>query len=78
MRHKGGLTPKERPNLGSSFYMFDLLPLSLPYINWASQEGGLFHEVLPPVLGFSFVPFSRAFSFLFLLVTAILDSFFLF
>ena len=74
MRHEGGLTPKERPTLGSSFYMFHVLPLSLLYINQASQEGCLFH---PPVLGFSFVPLSWAFSFLFLLVTAILDSLFL-
>ena len=39
LRHEGGLTPKERPNLGSSFYMFHLFPLSLLYINQASQEG---------------------------------------
>ena len=31
-------------NFGSSFYMFFLLPLSLPYINWASQEGCLFYQ----------------------------------
>ena len=30
-------------NFGSSFYMFFLLPLTLPYVNWASQEGCLFH-----------------------------------
>ena len=34
---------RERPSLGSSFYMFFLLPLSLPYLNWASQESSLFH-----------------------------------
>ena len=28
-----------RLNLGSSFYVFCLLPLSLPYVNWASPEG---------------------------------------
>ena len=33
-------------NIGSSFYMFFLLPLSLPYINWASQEGCLFYQRL--------------------------------
>ena len=44
LRREGGLTQKgERLNLGSSFYMFCLLPLSLPYVNWASQEGCLFH-----------------------------------
>ena len=32
-----------QPNFGSSFYMFFLLPLSLPYVNWASQEGCLFY-----------------------------------
>ena len=41
-----------------------LLPtLSLPYANWASQEGGLFlsPEVLSPVCRYSFVPFLQAF-----------------
>ena len=33
---------RERPNLGSSSYFF-FLPLSLPYVIWASQEGCLFH-----------------------------------
>ena len=43
-RREGGLTQKgERLNPGSSFCMFCLLPLSLPYVNWASQEGCLFH-----------------------------------
>ena len=32
-----------QPNFGSSFYMFFLLPLGLPYINWASQECCLFY-----------------------------------
>ena len=27
-----------QPNFGFSFYMFFLLPLGLPYVNWASQE----------------------------------------
>ena len=30
-------------NFGSSFYLLFLLPLSLPYVNWASQEGCLFY-----------------------------------
>ena len=30
-------------NLGFSFYTFCLLSLSLPCVNWASQEGSLFH-----------------------------------
>ena len=53
--------------LASSFCMFCLLPPSLPYANWASQEGGVFvsPEVLTPVHGFSFVPFSQAFLFVF-------------
>ena len=32
-----------RPNFGPSVYIFFLLPLSLPYVNWASQEGCLFY-----------------------------------
>ena len=32
-----------QPNFGSSFYMFFLLPLSLPYVNRASQERCLFY-----------------------------------
>ena len=32
-----------RLNFGSSFYVIFLLPLSLLYVNWASQEGCLFH-----------------------------------
>ena len=50
-RHEGGPTRKigrekrgPRLNFGSSFYMFFfLLHLSLPYVNWSSQEGCLFH-----------------------------------
>ena len=30
-------------NFGSSFYTFFLLPLSLSYVNWASQESCLFY-----------------------------------
>ena len=30
-------------NFGSSFYMISLLPLSLPCVNWVSQEGCLFY-----------------------------------
>jgi len=30
-------------NFGSSFYMFFLLPLGLPCVNWASQECCLFY-----------------------------------
>ena len=30
-------------NFDSSFYMIFLLPLSLPCVNWASQEGCLLH-----------------------------------
>ena len=33
----------QRPNFGFSFYMFFLLSLSLPCVNWASQEGCFFH-----------------------------------
>ena len=31
------------PSFGSSFFMFFLLPLSLPFVNWDSQEGCLFY-----------------------------------
>ena len=53
--------------------------MSLPYANRAGQEGGVFvlPEILTPVHGFSFIPFSQAFPFLCLLATTILDSFFL-
>ena len=39
------LEKKRNPwlNFGSSFYLLFLLPLSLPYVNWASQEGCLLH-----------------------------------
>ena len=47
-RYEGGLIPKERLSLGSSFYIFCLLPPSLPCVTWASQEGCLFY------LSFSF------------------------
>ena len=48
------------------FINFVSYALSLPYANWASQEGGMFvsPEVLTPVCGFSFVPFLRVFPFL--------------
>ena len=62
----------------SSFYMFFLLPLGLPYVNWASQECCMFY----------WGPYSRPrallcsifkdFSLLWLLTAAIFDSFFLF
>ena len=45
-RHESRLTQKTRRkefNLGTSFYKFFLLPLSLPYVNWASQEGSLLY-----------------------------------
>ena len=48
LKREGGPTQKkwreERGSIfGSSFYLFFLLPLSLPYVNWASQEGCLLH-----------------------------------
>ena len=47
-RREGGPTQKKRRevpllNFGSSFYMFFLLPLSLPCVNWPGQEGCLFY-----------------------------------
>ena len=47
-RHKGGLTPKERPQsiLASSFYMFVSSPASsLPCTNWASKKGVCFFHL---------------------------------
>ena len=41
---EGGSTQKtEGKPRPSSFYVFFLLPLSLPYVNWASLEGCLFY-----------------------------------
>ena len=66
LRGEGKPTPKERPQsvLASSFYMFvSFLPE--PDANWAGQEGDVFvsQEVITPVHGSSFVPFSRVFPF---------------
>ena len=78
LRHEGRQTQKGRLNSGSSFYTFCLLPMNLPYVNWDSQEGCLFH------LGFSFQSSNfLLFHFLgfFLSLSfshSILDSFFLF
>ena len=46
LRHEGGLTQKERPQsvLASSFYSFVSSLLSLPYANWASQEGSVYQN----------------------------------
>ena len=49
LRCEGRLTQRlekkrdQRPNFGSFYCMFFLLTLSLPYVNWASQEGCLFY-----------------------------------
>ena len=49
LRCESGLTKRCKEKRGwrlnsfSSFYMFYLLPMSLPYVNWASQEGCLFY-----------------------------------
>ena len=83
LKCEGRLTPKgESLNL-SWLYLFIYFVsslLSLPYANWASQEGDVFvpPEFLTLVHGLSFVPFSRDFPFLCLLATNILESFFLF
>ena len=82
-RHKGGLTPKERPQsiLASSFYKFvSSQPWACPMqIGLAMKRVYLFHLKFSlwsaDILSFSFL---QAFPFLCLLATAILDSFFLF
>ena len=71
---------ERRLSFGSSLYMFYRLPLSLPHVNWASQEGCLLHlrsslwsSELPL---FHFHKFIPSLSFQFSLATVILDSFF--
>ena len=60
LRHESGPTQKmqreesPRLNFGPSFYMFFLLPLSLPHVNWTSQECCLFY--LRSSLQFSDLP----------------------
>ena len=69
------LEEKRNPwlNFGSSFYLLFLLPLSLPYVNLASQEI-CSHSSPQTFLCSIFVGFSLHC----LLATTILDSFFLF
>ena len=81
-RQDGGPTPKdakrrERLKFGSSLYIyiyilffFSLLPLNLPYVNWASQEACFLFiylffssELLLLVFEYSFVLFFQAFPF---------------
>ena len=74
----------QRRNLNPSwlrhFIQLSPLPHLEPALCKLGHLEGLFvsPEVLTLVLGFSFVPFSQAFSFLCLLATAILDAFLLF
>ena len=55
---------EERGSILAPLFMFFLLPMSLPYVNWA-KPGRLLvlPEVLTPVLRCSFVIFSQAFPF---------------
>ena len=84
-RHEGGPTQKmsreKKPSSGSIlaplFICFFLHPLSLPCVNWASQEGCFTWESHSSPWTF-FCSISASFSLLCLLATAILDSFFLF
>ena len=70
--------PKRRDGLSfrSPFDTLFLLPLSQPYVNWAGQEGSLFH------LRFSLrsldIPIFEGIFLLCILATSILNSFFLF
>ena len=68
--------PKSSSTLAPLLYAFSLPPE--PAVCKLGQPGELFvsPEVLTPVGGFSFVPFSVSFSFLCLLAIDILDSFF--
>ena len=76
LRHEGGLIPKERPQsiLASSFYTFVSSPSCLPYANWASQEGCLFHRRFS-LWSSGYLLFHFPGFFLCLLATTILDSF---
>ena len=65
-------------NFGSSFYMFFLLPLNLPYVNWANQEGCLFYLRSSLQSSDFLCSIFSGFSLLYLWATTILDSFFLF
>ena len=51
----------QRPNFVSSFYMAFLLYLSLPCVNWASQEGRLLYLRVSLQSWTSFVLYSQAF-----------------
>ena len=74
----------QRKDLNLSWlpHFIHFVPSSLyqPYANWAGQEGDVFvsPEIFTSVHRFSFVTFSRAFLYLCLLATTILDTFFLF
>ena len=67
-----------QPNFGSSFYMFFLLPLGLPYVNWASQSAVCStwgpHSIPQTFLCSIFTDLTLPC----LLATAIPDSFFIF
>ena len=63
------------PILVPLFYLFYLLPLSLPYGNWANQEGYLLYLRFSGPWTFLCTIFT-GFSLLCLLATAILNSFF--
>ena len=52
------------PSLWLLFLYVPFPTPGLPFVNWASQECCVLCEVLTPVLGPSFVLFSRAFPFL--------------
>ena len=82
-RHEGGLTQKTRREEKTEaqfwllFLCFFLPALSLPYVNWSSQEGCLFY--LRSSLWFSdLCSIFTGFSLLCFLATTTLDFFFLF
>ena len=72
---RGGLNPSWLPLLICLSPPF--LEPALCKLGWPRRGVFVLAEVLTPVRGFSFVPFSQAFHFLRLLATTILDSFFL-
>ena len=43
LRWEDGPTQKKRVSIFAPFLIFFLFPLNLPCVNWASQEGSLFH-----------------------------------
>ena len=75
---RAGWLKEERGSILAPLFMFFLLPLRLPYVNWASQDSRLFHLRSHSGPQTFLCSIFMGFSLLCLLATAILVSFFLF